>query len=37
MGGGETRRAIERAEAALPAWRSMLAKDRARIPPRWAI
>jgi succinate-semialdehyde dehydrogenase/glutarate-semialdehyde dehydrogenase len=36
MGAAETRRAIERAEAALPAWRSLLAKDRARILRRWA-
>src|SRR3954462_1312231 len=36
MGAAETRRAIERAEAALPKWRSLLAKDRARILGRWA-
>jgi succinate-semialdehyde dehydrogenase/glutarate-semialdehyde dehydrogenase len=36
MGAAETRRAIERAEAALPKWRAMLAKDRARILRRWA-
>src|SRR5690349_7275230 len=36
MGAGETRRAIERAEGAQPAWRSLLAKDRARILRRWA-
>src|SRR5256714_11179520 len=36
MGAAETRRAIERAAAALPKWRSMLAKDRARILRRWA-
>ncbi len=36
MGVAETRRAIERAEAALPKWRAMLAKDRARILRRWA-
>ena len=36
MGATETRRAIERAEAALPKWKSMLAKDRARILRRWA-
>src|SRR6267154_990104 len=36
MGVAETRRAIARAEAALPAWRSMLAKDRARILRRWS-
>jgi succinate-semialdehyde dehydrogenase/glutarate-semialdehyde dehydrogenase len=36
MGAAETRRAIARAEAALPKWRSMLAKDRARILRRWS-
>src|SRR3954451_14954200 len=36
MGTDETRRAIERATAALPAWRALLAKDRARILRRWA-
>jgi succinate-semialdehyde dehydrogenase / glutarate-semialdehyde dehydrogenase len=36
MGAAETRRAIARAEEALPAWRSLLAKDRARILRRWA-
>jgi succinate-semialdehyde dehydrogenase/glutarate-semialdehyde dehydrogenase len=36
MGVAETRRAIERAEAALPGWRALLAKDRARILRRWA-
>jgi succinate-semialdehyde dehydrogenase/glutarate-semialdehyde dehydrogenase len=36
MGASETRRAIARAEAALPAWRSLLAKDRARILRRWS-
>jgi succinate-semialdehyde dehydrogenase/glutarate-semialdehyde dehydrogenase len=36
MGVAETRRAIARAEEALPKWRSMLAKDRARILRRWA-
>jgi len=36
MGAAETRRAIERAAAAYPAWRSLLAKDRARILRRWA-
>jgi succinate-semialdehyde dehydrogenase/glutarate-semialdehyde dehydrogenase len=36
MGAAETRRAIARAEEALPEWRSMLAKDRARILRRWA-
>jgi succinate-semialdehyde dehydrogenase/glutarate-semialdehyde dehydrogenase len=36
MGTAETRRAIERAEAALPGWRSLLAKDRALILRRWS-
>jgi succinate-semialdehyde dehydrogenase / glutarate-semialdehyde dehydrogenase len=36
MGAAETRRALARAEDALPAWRSLLAKDRARILRRWA-
>ena len=36
MGAADTRRAIERAEAALPRWRSVLAKDRARILRRWS-
>src|SRR5579872_1467071 len=36
MGAAETRRAIEAAEAALPKWRAMLAKDRARILRRWS-
>ena len=36
MGAAETRRAIARAEEALPKWRSMLAKDRARILRRWS-
>ena len=36
LGAAETRRALARAEAALPAWRSLLAKDRARILRRWA-
>ena len=36
MGAAETRRAIARAEAAFPAWRSLLAKERARILRRWA-
>jgi succinate-semialdehyde dehydrogenase/glutarate-semialdehyde dehydrogenase len=31
MGAAETRRAIERAEQALPAWRKLLARDRAQI------
>jgi succinate-semialdehyde dehydrogenase/glutarate-semialdehyde dehydrogenase len=36
MGAAETRAAIAAAEAAQPAWRSTLAKDRARIMRRWA-
>jgi succinate-semialdehyde dehydrogenase/glutarate-semialdehyde dehydrogenase len=32
----ETRRAIDAAAAAYPAWRSLLARDRARILRRWA-
>src|SRR5258706_15389915 len=36
MGVAETRRAIARAEEALPKWRSMLSKDRARILRRWS-
>jgi succinate-semialdehyde dehydrogenase / glutarate-semialdehyde dehydrogenase len=36
MGVAETRRAIALAEKALPKWRSLLAKDRARILRRWA-
>jgi succinate-semialdehyde dehydrogenase/glutarate-semialdehyde dehydrogenase len=36
MGEAETRRAIERAEAAQPKWRALLAKDRARILRRWS-
>ena len=36
MGVAQTRRALDRAEAALPKWRSLLAKDRARILRRWA-
>jgi succinate-semialdehyde dehydrogenase/glutarate-semialdehyde dehydrogenase len=36
MGVAETRRAIARAEEALPRWRSMIAKDRARILRRWS-
>jgi succinate-semialdehyde dehydrogenase/glutarate-semialdehyde dehydrogenase len=36
MGSAETRRAIEAAERAQPAWRSMLARDRGRILRRWA-
>jgi succinate-semialdehyde dehydrogenase / glutarate-semialdehyde dehydrogenase len=36
MGPAETRRAIDRAAAAQPRWRSLLAKDRARLLRRWA-
>jgi succinate-semialdehyde dehydrogenase / glutarate-semialdehyde dehydrogenase len=36
MGPNETRRAIDRAAAAQPGWRSLLAKDRGRILRRWA-
>src|SRR4051812_19060492 len=36
MGPAETRRAIDRAAAAQPKWRALLAKDRARILRRWA-
>src|SRR6266550_3190656 len=36
MGADETRRAIEAAQDAYPAWRATLAKDRARILRRWA-
>jgi succinate-semialdehyde dehydrogenase / glutarate-semialdehyde dehydrogenase len=36
MGAAETRRAIAAAQDALPGWRAMLAKDRARILRRWA-
>ncbi len=36
MGAGETRRALEAAEAAYPAWRARTAADRARIMRRWA-
>jgi len=35
MGAGETRRAVEAAEAAFPAWRGLLAKERSRILRRW--
>ena len=35
MGAGETRRAIEAADAALPAWRARTAKDRAAILRKW--
>jgi succinate-semialdehyde dehydrogenase / glutarate-semialdehyde dehydrogenase len=36
MGVAETRRAIRAAQRALPGWRGMLAKERARIMRRWA-
>ena len=36
MGGPETERAILAAEEAYPAWRGLLAQDRARILRRWA-
>ncbi len=36
MGAAETERAIAAAEEALPAWRGLLAKERARILRRWA-
>jgi succinate-semialdehyde dehydrogenase/glutarate-semialdehyde dehydrogenase len=36
MGAAETTRALRRAEEALPAWRGMLARDRARIMRRWS-
>jgi succinate-semialdehyde dehydrogenase/glutarate-semialdehyde dehydrogenase len=35
MGAAETERAIAAAQEALPAWRSLLAKERARILRRW--
>ncbi len=35
MGGAETRRAIEAAEKAWPAWRNLLAKERANILRKW--
>jgi succinate-semialdehyde dehydrogenase/glutarate-semialdehyde dehydrogenase len=35
MGGGETRRAIEAADRALPAWRAKTGKERAAILRRW--
>ncbi len=35
MGAAETRRAIEAAERALPAWRALPAKERSRIVRRW--
>ena len=36
IGAAETRRAIDAAEAALPAWRARTAADRGRIMRRWA-
>jgi succinate-semialdehyde dehydrogenase/glutarate-semialdehyde dehydrogenase len=36
MGADETRRAIDSANEALPGWRGLLAKDRARTLRRWA-
>jgi succinate-semialdehyde dehydrogenase/glutarate-semialdehyde dehydrogenase len=35
MGAGETRRAVEAAHAALPAWRAKLAKERAALLRKW--
>src|SRR5258708_19370604 len=35
-GAAETRRAIAAADAALPAWRKLLAKERAAILPKWS-
>jgi succinate-semialdehyde dehydrogenase/glutarate-semialdehyde dehydrogenase len=35
MGGAETRRAIEAANAALPAWRALTAKERSKILRKW--
>lgn len=35
MGGAETVRAVDAANAALPAWRSLLARERAAILQRW--
>jgi succinate-semialdehyde dehydrogenase/glutarate-semialdehyde dehydrogenase len=35
MGAGEARRAIEAADAALPAWRSLTAKQRSAVLRRW--
>ena len=35
MGADETRRAIEAADAAYPAWRARTAKERATILRRW--
>jgi succinate-semialdehyde dehydrogenase / glutarate-semialdehyde dehydrogenase len=36
MGAAETERALAAAEAALPAWRGLLARERARILRRWS-
>jgi succinate-semialdehyde dehydrogenase/glutarate-semialdehyde dehydrogenase len=36
LGAAETRAAIAAAEAAYPAWRATVAKDRAKIMRRWA-
>jgi succinate-semialdehyde dehydrogenase/glutarate-semialdehyde dehydrogenase len=36
MGAAETRRAIEAARRALPGWRGLTAKERARVMRRWA-
>jgi succinate-semialdehyde dehydrogenase/glutarate-semialdehyde dehydrogenase len=36
MGAAETRRAIEAAERALPAWRAKTAKERAAVMRRWS-
>jgi succinate-semialdehyde dehydrogenase/glutarate-semialdehyde dehydrogenase len=36
MGAAETTRALRRAEEALPAWRGLLARERARIMRRWS-
>ena len=36
MGAAETTRALAAAEEALPAWRGLLAKERARVMRRWA-
>jgi succinate-semialdehyde dehydrogenase/glutarate-semialdehyde dehydrogenase len=35
MGGAETRRAIDAANAALPAWRALTAKERSKILRKW--
>jgi succinate-semialdehyde dehydrogenase/glutarate-semialdehyde dehydrogenase len=35
MGGAETKKAIEAADAALPAWRALAAKDRSKILRKW--